>query len=137
MTACTSNRTWSQDHGARVRARSKEQGQERGQERRSPTSSLSNMRVLTTLVVLATLSTATFAKVITIKNQHFGGNDKIHYGNHDCGQDVYHFDNISCDGNAKVHLGDDVPKGCKPPNHTYGKIKAAGKCKMHMGHTFL
>ena len=95
------------------------------------------MHALTFLVVLATIFSTSLAKVITVENKHFGGNDKVHIGNSNCGQDVYHFKNIQCDGNAQVHLGDDVPKGCKAPSHTYEKCTVAGKCKMHMGHSYV
>jgi hypothetical protein len=87
------------------------------------------------LLLLATISSA---KLITIENRVFSGNDVVQIGNTNCGQDIYHFKNMVCEGNARVHLGDVVPKGCTPPGgHTYERIVAQGDCKMHMGDQFL
>ncbi|KAK3368453.1 hypothetical protein B0H63DRAFT_528820 [Podospora didyma] len=97
----------------------------------------SKMHASTCFVVLATVFSTAFAKTITIENKHWGGDTKIQIGNKNCGQDTYIFKNNRCDGNAQVHLGDIVPKGCKPPSHQYIKNVSAGKCRIHMGHQFL
>ncbi|KAK3368470.1 hypothetical protein B0H63DRAFT_488511 [Podospora didyma] len=97
------------------------------------------MHASTSLVVLATIfSTSALAKTITIEGKHWGGNQKVQFGNKNCGQDHYIFKNNKCDGKAQVHLGDIVPKGCKPPGgHKWIGNVAAGQCFMHNGELFL
>ncbi|KAH7396910.1 hypothetical protein DE146DRAFT_58320 [Phaeosphaeria sp. MPI-PUGE-AT-0046c] len=95
------------------------------------------MHALTPILVLSTLFSTSLAKIITIEGRYWTGNDVVHIGNTNCGQDVYHFKNSVCDGNAKIHLGDIVPPGCSPPGHTYENLVAKGSCKAHFGHQFV
>lgn len=94
------------------------------------------MKVIFYIAVLATLLASSLARDVYVRNRHFGGNDKVHIGNTNCGQDVYHFEHISCDGNAQVHLGDIVPWGCHAPGHFYTDIDVAGKCRMIAGNVY-
>lgn len=95
------------------------------------------MHVAFFITVLTSLFASSLAKDVYVKNRHFGGNDKVHIGNTNCGQDVYHFQHISCDGNAQVHIGDIVPEGCHAPGHFYEDIKIGGHCRMLAGNLYL
>ncbi|KAF2828159.1 hypothetical protein CC86DRAFT_369284 [Ophiobolus disseminans] len=87
------------------------------------------MRALASVMVLATIFSNSHAVEIWIENQHWGDNTSVHIGNIDCGQDVYHYRDCSCDGTAYVHLGDIVPQNCTPPGgRSWERITAAGFC---------
>lgn len=89
------------------------------------------------LAFAASLGLAVAQSHFVVDGLKWGGNDVVHIGNTRCGQNTWEFKNNYCDGNAKVHLGDDVPKGCKPPGGTtYHNNHAAGHCKLHQGNVY-
>ncbi|KAF2760325.1 hypothetical protein EJ05DRAFT_474215 [Pseudovirgaria hyperparasitica] len=96
------------------------------------------MYAITPILLLASLFSTSLAADIYIQGRHFGGDDRIQIGNTNCGQDVYHYSDITCDGNARMHLGSVVPHDCKAdaPGNTYTNIVASGKCKAHLGNFY-
>lgn len=86
--------------------------------------------IISIVLLLIAFSNATLAKNIWYYYHHWSDNDIVHLGNTNCGQDIYHFINNTCDGNARIRLGDDVPGGCIPPTHVYHGNIASGNCQL-------
>lgn len=94
------------------------------------------MYISTSVAVLATIFSSSLAADVTVSGSSWGGSVTTQIGNVNCGQDVYHYIDNSCGGNAQVQLGDIVPDDCVPPAATYSGFTASDSCCAHLGNYY-